>query len=365
MLRAAHALILLTLVAPSTAARELAWIEDAAGRLTVRLDVPAAGAMVEVDLAAALSAHVGRCMESQALPPMLAEVEVRADGVWLRPRFPLDPTGDYCAVFDSSRLPRPSERSGLRLTAEWTGTGAVEAPRVERVLPAVDTLPANALRLYVEFSRPVFARDVHRWVRLRDETLDTWVETPFVDLPQGLWDPRRQRLTLVFHPGRIKRGVGPNRAMGPPLEPGHSYRLTVAAPGTEDFAHRFSVAVADRRPVEPADWRLTPPASAGSALRVDFGEALDPYLVERWIWIESAAEELVEVEATVDPDGAAITLTPVDRWPRGGLDLLVDPRLEDLAGNRVAQLFERPRPDLGSEQRRPPSLIPVRLRVAD
>ena len=53
---------------------------------------------------------------------------------------------------------------------------------------------------------------------------------------------RRHRLTLLFHPGRVKRGVGPNEALGPPLRSGETFRLVVDAVHPRDalplIAHR-------------------------------------------------------------------------------------------------------------------------------
>ena len=51
----------------------------------------------------------------------------------------------------------------------------------------------------------------------------------FVEIEHGLWDPRQTRLTVLLHPGRIKRGVAPGERLGPPLRAGRSYRLVVDA----------------------------------------------------------------------------------------------------------------------------------------
>lgn len=378
MLRIGFGLALLTM-APMASTGELEWVEDAAGRLVVRLELPPAATPNGVDWAAGLTAHVGRCDERDTTPPMLAGVEVEAERIWLRPRFELDPTGDYCAVLDRSRLTRStataellleqwsgSQRTGPQRTGpQWTGQVPAQAPHAVRILPAVDSLPANALRLYVEFSRSVFARDVHRWIRLRDDTRGVWVEEPFVNIPEGLWDGEQQRLTLVFHPGRIKRGVGPNLALGPPLEAGHRYRLLVEAPRGLPVSFEFTATREDRQAVDPGRWRLRPPETPTDPLRVEFDEPLDPYLVERWVWVEAAEGRIVETTAEARPDGLGLTLRPRRPWPRCALDLVVDSRLEDVAGNRVGQLFDRSLREGAFDRRDQTDAAPVRLRIQD
>ena len=49
----------------------------------------------------------------------------------------------------------------------------------------------------------------------------------FLALDQELWDPVRRRITLLFDPGRVKRGVRTNLESGAPLVAGRRYRLVI------------------------------------------------------------------------------------------------------------------------------------------
>ena len=53
------------------------------------------------------------------------------------------------------------------------------------------------------------------------------VELPFLELQQELWDPDYKRLTVLFDPGRIKRGLLPLQESGPAIEEGKEYTLVI------------------------------------------------------------------------------------------------------------------------------------------
>ena len=50
---------------------------------------------------------------------------------------------------------------------------------------------------------------------------------PFLELDEELWSPDGTRFTLIFDPGRIKRGLKPREEVGPVLEAGKSYSLVI------------------------------------------------------------------------------------------------------------------------------------------
>ena len=53
----------------------------------------------------------------------------------------------------------------------------------------------------------------------------------FVEIDQELWDPRGQRLTVLFDPARIKRGLVDHINEGPPLAVGARCALEIDAAG--------------------------------------------------------------------------------------------------------------------------------------
>ena len=90
------------------------------------------------------------------------------------------------------------------------------------------------------------------------------VELPFLEIDQEMWDAESKRLTVLFDPGRIKRGVKPLEDIGPAIESGHSYTLVIAgawqdaqgAPLKNEYRKAFRVTDADRAPIDTARWTV-------------------------------------------------------------------------------------------------------------
>jgi hypothetical protein len=174
----------------------------------------------------------------------------------------------------------------------------------------------------------------------------------FLALDQELWDPERRRLTLLFDPGRVKRGVRTNLESGAPLVAGRRYRLVVddawkdgeGAPLASGAELAFDVGAADRRSPDPDRWHLTSPtAGSREALRVVFGESLDHALAARMLSVYDArGTRLAGVTSLVGND-SMWTFVPERPWADGEHTLRVDSALEDIAGNSVAQVFDADR----------------------
>ena len=83
------------------------------------------------------------------------------------------------------------------------------------------------------------------------------VNLPGVFLPgEELWDPAGTRLTMTLDPGRIKRGLTANMAMGSPIEAGKRYTLVIdrewrdarGVEMTQGFRKSFRGGLAERTP---------------------------------------------------------------------------------------------------------------------
>jgi len=170
------------------------------------------------------------------------------------------------------------------------------------------------------------------------------VELPFLEIDQELWDPANTRLTVLFDPGRIKRGLLPLTESGPNIVEGKRYTLVIGhewldANGTAlaaDFTKQFRVVEAERKPVVPAEWRISPPrAGTADALVVVFPRPLDYALLQRAISVDG-------VKGAVDVTGGETEwrFTPETAWKPAEYRLTVNTTLEDLAGNRVGRAFD-------------------------
>ena len=119
----------------------------------------------------------------------------------------------------------------------------------------------------------------------------------FVEIDQELWDPSYRRLTVLFDPGRIKRGLAPNQQMGLPIVEGKHYTLLIdrefhdahGAPLQEAFRKAFRGGPVDRVPPDPLQWRVAEPKSGTrEPLVVDFPKPLDYALLQRLLEVMPA-----------------------------------------------------------------------------
>jgi hypothetical protein len=180
-------------------------------------------------------------------------------------------------------------------------------------------------------------------IRLLDDK-GVRVELPFLEIDQELWDPANTRLTVLFDPGRIKRGLLPLRESGPNLDEGKRYTLVIGhewldangTPLAADFTKPFRVVEAERTPVNPAQWRISPPRpGTADALIVDFPGPLDYALLQRAIAVDG-----VKGKVEVAPGETQWRFTPEAPWKPADYQLTVNTTLEDLAGNRVGRAFD-------------------------
>ena len=221
------------------------------------------------------------------------------------------------------------------------------ATTVESVSPAAGEVPANLLKFYLSFSRPMReGREIFDHIHLLDEAGQP-IPAPWRDTE--LWTEDARRLTLWIHPGRVKRGVNLREEFGPVLRPGKAYTLLVDAtlrdaagqPLAREFRHRFRTSTEAHARLDLAAWTLeAPSAGTRDPLRVVATMPLDAAVARRALHVRnSGGEEMPGVAALAD-DGRIWTFTPRDPWPATPLQYVADPWLEDLAGNTLARVFD-------------------------
>jgi hypothetical protein len=284
-------------------------------------------------------------------PPVVGEYQVTGTRVRFQPLFPFAAGGVYTCRFSLAGEQVPPDSGpaeGVELTFTMPAPVGHAATRVTAIHPRGATVPENLLRLYIHFSAPMQRKDVQNHIRLFNSRGEE-VGMPFVQVNHGLWDAESRRLTLFFHPGRIKRGVAPHESMGSVLQAGETYRLVVDGdlrdsrgyPLAAGYEQEFVVVSADRRSPEPVAWLLEAPGSAGAPVSVKFPEALDHALLERFIVVRDAGGTLVSGRVMVSVEGDRWSFIPGDSWGPGAYTLVVNPALEDLAGNSLDRLFDQ------------------------
>lgn len=229
------------------------------------------------------------------------------------------------------------------------GAGSTDPPRLVAVLPRTETVPSNLLRFRLRFDRAMRRGRSVDHVRILDDrggelaNVIHWTRSE-------LWNPELTELTLLINPGRSKSGVRPHSHLGTALFEGRSIHLLVEAgwPAVdggvlvEGGSVAFNVGPAQRTAIDPHDWVLTTPAAGTrQALEAQFSRALDETLLLTSISVLQSSS-VVNGALRVVPGGRGVHFTPEQPWEPGQHELGVAARLEDLAGNRVSEPFERP-----------------------
>ena len=262
------------------------------------------------------------------------------------PAFPLMRGHEYEARFDASAAPGLGQ---TRLVDHFQIPSAPAAPppRLSALYPSSKTLPSNHLKFYLVFSEPMQPGDIWSNFRLIDLKDNRPVPRPFRHTE--LWSRDQKRLTLWFHPGRVKQGVNLNVELGPILREGRRYRLVVSGdwpsargvPLGDDVTKTFQAGPADHDQPDPQRWRLEiPGAATRQPLRCDMGESLDWALLHSdLVVIDQSGTPLEGTVETVANESVWV-FTPQRPWPVATFRLAVSSVLEDLAGNSVERPFE-------------------------
>ena len=159
-----------------------------------------------------------------------------------------------------------------------------------------------------------------------------------------------RQLTDLLDPGRLRRGVGPHVALGPPLTVGQTYALSIGGgmidgtgrPLRPGFQERFRATEAVREAVAVEQWQVGPPSAGGRrSLVLTFPRPLDRGLWSNTISVESVNGRPVDGRATVDGGETRWSFTPSAPWGRGTHRVRVRSCLEDVCGNNLVGAFDR------------------------
>ena len=283
------------------------------------------------------------------VPPVAGRFEVSGDALFFIPRFPFVAGASYSLVARTAPTGGTDNDSAIfhiRRPAEEAEPSAI----VSAIHPDVATVPVNLLKIYVQFSEPMSEGRAQRAIRVcRDDTGEP-LEGVFVPMDPELWDPTRQRMTLLLDPARIKHGLVPNMEAGYPLIEGVPFRLFIdpslrdarGRPLRAGAERRYEVGPEVRQRIDPTKWRLTVPAPGSlDPLQVEFERPLDYALLQRCLWVNGPHGAAVAGRSKSGPGEESWIFTPSEPWPEGTHQLVVDRRLEDLAGNSPVRVFDR------------------------
>ncbi len=265
------------------------------------------------------------------VPPVLGTFSTQANSVYFEPRFEISRTIPVRVVVKGQVFHFAAEALQLK-----------PSTFVEQIFPTGNQLPANQLKFYIHFSAPMLNGEAWQNIQLLDQN-NKPVDLAFLEIDQELWDRENRRLTILFDPGRIKRGVTPRDEIGSSLEAGKTYTLQInpawrdenRIPLLKPCTKTFTVIAEDRAAIDPAKWSLSlPKPNTLAPLAIDFKEPLDAALALRLIRFP------MKGEATLGPNESSLVFTPAKPWKQGQFEIEIDTALEDLAGNKVGRPFD-------------------------
>lgn len=286
--------------------------------------------------------------DNQNLPNVLGTYRVTSAGLEFEPRFPLAPGTPYRVTFDPNHFAKSERPAPLVRKTLVIPKPDAPAVKVAAVYPSGDVLPQNTLRMYLHFSGPMSNGDIYKHITLMKSD-GTPVFKPFIEIDEELWNPTTTRLTLLFDPGRIKHGLKSREEAGPNLEAGQTYTLAIAKewkdangrPLAEPYRKTFKAGPIDNTPVQPDDWKVTPPPANGRMpLTIQFPKPLDRFLAERMLTLHDAGKKAIEGTIAISERETKWTFTPARPWLAGKYSISIDTCLEDICGNRVGSPFE-------------------------
>jgi len=284
------------------------------------------------------------------LPDISGEREIVDGEVRFIPDLPFEPGVRFRAILDLGLLGHPGLVGVLTHEFMFPKEAPDTDSEVCQVFPSSDVLPENLLRFHLRFSGPMRRGRAEASIAVLGPD-GSPVPDVLYRAPVELWDRSMTCLTILLDPGRLKRGVGPNRMLGPPLKVGERYILAIG-PGLIDvhgrplrqrFIKAFTVCEANRAPIAIEEWRIVPPAADSRAtLEITFPTLLDWAGLWQGITVVSDGGEQIRGRVGIDQGETRWRFTPDAAWRAGSHSIRISPGLEDACGNTPYGAFDGP-----------------------
>jgi len=273
-------------------------------------------------------------------PSMLGTYQRTGNELTLAPRFPLNAGANYRATLRAAGKTTSLDYRIPMLAAK-------APPKVIKIHPTADVLPANHLRFYIYFDRPMRGgKELFKHLAILDEK-GKEVDEPW--LVDEIWDEENNCLILYIHPGRIKWGVELRELMGPVLYEKRSYALVVKGQWTDlegnkigkDTIKKFRTTAEDRVRIELGDWKLTAPAAGTrDAVALTLAKSVDYRSLQTGLTVTNAKGQVVAGAIAIGKDEKSWRFRPAQPWQATPHRVSVSPDLEDVAGNTPSRPFD-------------------------
>lgn len=224
---------------------------------------------------------------------------------------------------------------------------SLDKPELLAIYPSVDTVPENLLKMYFEFSQPMQeVGNALDYITIFDKIENHEVDA-FLVLENELWNKEYTILTLWLDPGRIKKGLIPNKEKGLPLVKGHEYDIIVSQNFRdhnglslkETFKKEIVVKTSDTIKPEIEQWRIEIPKHKKDYLTIHFSEPLDAQLIKD-VFFVTKNNSIISGNFILGHNEKHVQFMSDKDWGKGNYTISVESRIEDIAGNNLNRLFD-------------------------
>lgn len=328
----------------------------------------------EVEVENLLTVHVvdeAASDSSQSVPAISGKVSIVDGSLVFEPRYPFRPGQLYRARFAASLVSASSP--DIQIPFRLAAIEPTSKPKVSAVYPSAKVLPENHFRFYIHFATPMARGEAYRHLSLRyEDGSPDGIEVPaaILEIGEELWDRSGTRFTVYLDPGRVKRALVPRQEDGPILVPSKRYSLVVHSgwqdasgqPLDQTFKHTFTVGPAQHDTINVKSWKVSSiKRGSREPLTIHFPITLDRAMLQRTIHVVGSNGRENDGDISIGPEEKSWTFTPQEAWTSGPYQLLVEPALEDSAGNNLFVPLESE--SSASHERRPTPREPVILEV--
>ena len=220
-------------------------------------------------------------------------------------------------------------------------------PEVIAIYPKTDSIPVNILRFYIQFSKPMQEMNILQHVHLTNSSNQDLTGV-FYENQYELWNENRTMVTIIVDPGRVKTGLLANNKMGRAFDEGIKYSLTVDNSLLDfndqklgkSFTKTFVAVKEDRLAPDTKKWDLTlPKKNTKEEIEIHFNDKIDPISATTLIKIYKGNKE-IKGAILLKKKEKAWLFQPLNEWEIGEYQIVVNPRLEDIAANSLTQIFD-------------------------
>lgn len=297
--------------------------------------------IVNADVQSKLRVFRGNIVELDHLhntPAIIGNIDYDNGHTTFTPLVPFDIATPYTAVYN--RIFYPFE---IAQSETYKTLGVTE------IYPSIRQVPANILKWYIRFSRAVNPVRIYEHIEFFDEDGNA-IDRSILHLGAPLLSEDGTLLAIWIEPGRQKQLLGPNQHLGSVFKPHKTYTLRIAGtlkdaqgvPIDSTFRHTFATTESDRIIPSLTGWKVQSIKSGqNTPLKIicdeqlDYGSLIDAFSIIR---------DYKEVNGTLTYDSEINTIyfTPSHNWKKGTYTISLEQKLEDLAGNNLIRLFDRP-----------------------